>query len=64
MPQQIPVTPVLLPLEPSAQQLDGAFEKLELAQRFPVLPRGSAEDLLPTERHKSLTGLANTEPCR
>ena len=57
MPQQIPVTPVPLLLETKAQQFDGAFEKLGLAQRFPALPGGTDANRVP----QALTGLANTE---
>ena len=53
------VTPAPAPLELFAHQFDGCFGKLN--QRTGL--RRSLEGLLlPTERHKSLTGLANTEP--
>ena len=59
MTDQRPVTPAPAPLEAYAHQFDGCFAKLNQRNSF----RRYLEDLLlPTERHKSLTGLANTEP--
>lgn len=59
MTDQRPVTPAPAPLEAYAHQFDALFDKLNQRDGF----RRSLEGvLLPTERHKSLTGLANTEP--
>jgi SRSO17 transposase len=59
MTDQRPVTPAPVPLEAYAQQFDTLFSKLN--QRNSL--RRYLEGLrLSTERHKSLTGLANTEP--
>ncbi len=46
-------------LEAYAHQFDGLFDKLNQRNGFRRYLEGL---LLPTERHKSLTGLANTEP--
>jgi SRSO17 transposase len=59
MTDQRPATPAPAPLEAYAQQFDGRFEKLNQRHSFRRYLEGL---LLPTERHKSLTGLANTEP--
>jgi SRSO17 transposase len=59
MTHQRPVTPAPAPLEAYAQQFDGRFVKLNQRNSFRRYLEGL---LLPTERHKSLTGLANTEP--
>jgi hypothetical protein len=59
MTDQRPVTPAPAPLEAYAQQFDGRFAKLNQRNSFRRYLEGL---LLPTERHKSLTGLANTEP--
>jgi SRSO17 transposase len=48
-----------VPLEAYAHKFDGLFDKLNQRNGF---RRYLAGLLLPTERHKSLTGLANTEP--
>jgi SRSO17 transposase len=53
------VTPAPAPLEAYAYQFDGLFDKLNQRIGFRRYLEGL---LLPTERHKSLTGLANTEP--
>lgn len=53
------VTPAPAPLEAYAHQFDGLFGKLNQRNGFRRYLEGL---LLPTERHKSLTGLANTEP--
>ena len=53
------VTPAPAPLEAYAQQFDALFGKLNQRYNFRRYLEGL---LLPTERHKSLTGLANTEP--
>ena len=59
MTDQRPVTPAPAPLEAYAQQFDALFDKLNQRDGFRRYLEGV---LLPTERHKSLTGLANTEP--
>jgi SRSO17 transposase len=59
MTDQCPVTPAPAPLEAYAQQFDERFSKLNQRHNFRRYLEGL---LLPTERHKSLTGLANTEP--
>src|SRR5215469_3018294 len=59
MTEQRPVTPAPAPLEAYAQQFDGLFDRLNQRHSFRRYLEGL---LLPTERHKSLTGLANTEP--
>ena len=59
MTDQRPVTPAPAPLEAYAQQFDGLFDRLNQRHSFRRYLEGL---LLPTERHKSLTGLANTEP--
>ena len=59
MTDQRPVTPAPAPLEAYAQQFDEFFSKLNQRHGFRRYLEGL---LLPTERHKSLTGLANTEP--
>lgn len=59
MTDQRPVTPAPAPLEAYAQRFDGLFAKLNQRNSFRRYLEGL---LLPTERHKSLTGLANTEP--
>lgn len=53
------VTPAPAPLEGYAHLFDGRFGKLNQRNGFRRYLEGL---LLPTERHKSLTGLANTEP--
>ena len=53
------VTPAPAPLEAYAHLFDGLFAKLNQRNGFRRYLEGL---LLPTERHKSLTGLANTEP--
>jgi SRSO17 transposase len=53
------VTPAPAPLETYAHHFDGCFGKLNQRDGFRRYLEGL---LLPTERHKSLTGLANTEP--
>jgi SRSO17 transposase len=59
MTDQRPVTPAPVPLEAYANEFDGLFDKLNQRHSFRRYLEGL---LLPTERHKSLTGLANTEP--
>ncbi len=59
MTDQRPVTPAPAPLEAYAHQFDALFDKLNQRDGFRRYLEGV---LLPTERHKSLTGLANTEP--
>jgi SRSO17 transposase len=59
MTDQRPVTPAPAPLEAYAHQFDGLFDKLNQRNSLRRYLEGV---LLPTERHKSLTGLANTEP--
>jgi SRSO17 transposase len=52
-------TPAPLPLEEYVQQFDALFGKLNQREGFRRYLEGL---LLPSERHKTLTGLANTEP--
>src|SRR5215467_9624404 len=59
MTDQRPVTPAPAPLEAYAHQFDHLFGKVNQRAGFRRYLEGV---LLPTERHKSLTGLANTEP--
>lgn len=59
MTDQRPVTPAPAPLEAYTHPFDGLFAKLNQRNSFRRYLEGL---LLPTERHKSLTGLANTEP--
>jgi SRSO17 transposase len=59
MTDQRPVTPAPAPLEAYAQLFDGRLTKLNQRNSFRRYLEGL---LLPAERHKSLTGLANTEP--
>jgi SRSO17 transposase len=53
------VTAAPVPLEKYAQQFDDLFSKLNQREGFRRYLGGL---LLPTERNKTLTGLANTEP--
>ena len=59
MTDQRPTTPAPVPLEAYARQFDGCVTKLNQRNSFRRYLEGL---LLPPERHKSLTGLANTEP--
>jgi SRSO17 transposase len=59
MSQRLPVTPAPGPLEPYAVSFDSLFSKLNQRTAFRQYLTGL---LLPAERNKTLTGLANTEP--
>src|SRR3989440_9973429 len=59
MTKRIEITPSAEPLEAYAGHFDDLFTKSNQREAF----RRSLEGLLlPTERHKTLTGLVNTEP--
>lgn len=59
MTSRLPVSPAPGPLEPFAQHFDPLFPKCSQRQAFRDY---LAALLLPTERNKTLTALANTEP--
>jgi SRSO17 transposase len=59
MTQRLPPTPVPAPLEAYAQQFDDLWAKRNQRDSF---RRYVAGVLLPSERNKTLTALANTEP--
>ena len=59
MSKRLPVTPVPGPLEDYASAFDELFSKRNQRELF---RRYLEELLLPPERNKTLTGLANTEP--
>jgi SRSO17 transposase len=59
MSQRLPVPPAPGPLETYAQAFDDLFPKRTQRAGF---RRSLAGLLLPSERNKTLTGLANTEP--
>ena len=59
MTTRLPVSPAPGPLEPFAQHFDSLFPKRSQRQAFREYLAGL---LLPTERNKTLTALANTEP--
>jgi SRSO17 transposase len=55
----LPVTPAPAPLEAYCRHFDALSEKANQRERFRCYLDGL---LLPTERNKTLTALANTEP--
>ena len=59
MSTRLPVAPAPEPLEAYAQHFDALFTKRNQRDRFRRYLEGV---LLPTERNKTLTALANTEP--
>jgi SRSO17 transposase len=59
MTQRLPVTPAPIPLERYAQQFDDLFSKRNQRECFRRYLEGL---LLPSERNKTLTALAHTEP--
>src|SRR6266566_3133924 len=59
MTKRIEITPAPEPLEAYAEQYDDLWEKSNQREAFRRYLEGL---LLPTERHKTLTGLVNTEP--
>jgi hypothetical protein len=59
MTERLPATPAPGPLEDFAQHFDGLFSKRNQREGFRRYLEGL---LLPTERNKTLTGLANAEP--
>src|SRR6266852_2142393 len=59
MTKRIDITPSPEPLEAYTKQFDDLFEKSNQREGFRRYLEGL---LLPTERHKTLTGLVNTEP--
>ena len=59
MTKRIEITPAPEPLEAYAEQYDDLFGKSNQREEFRRYLEGL---LLPTERHKTLTGLVNTEP--
>lgn len=59
MTKRIDIIPAPEPLEAYAKHFDGLFEKSNQREEFRRYLEGL---LLPTERHKTLTGLVNTEP--
>jgi SRSO17 transposase len=59
MTKRIDITPAPEPLEAYTKQFDDLFEKSNQREGFRRYLEGL---LLPTERHKTLTGLVNTEP--
>ena len=59
MTKRIEIAPSPEPLEAYAKQFDAFFEKSNQREGFRRYVEGL---LLPTERHKTLTGLVNTEP--
>jgi hypothetical protein len=59
MTKRIAITPAPEPLEAYVTQFDDLFSKSNQREEFRRYLEGL---LLPTERHKTLTGLVNTEP--
>jgi SRSO17 transposase len=59
MTKRIEITPAPEPLEAYARHFDELFEKSNQREEFRRYLEGL---LLPTERHKTLTGLVNSEP--
>ena len=59
MTKRLEITPSPEPLEAYAEHFDDLFEKSNQREEFRRYLEGL---LLPTERHKTLTGLVNTEP--
>jgi hypothetical protein len=59
MTKRIEITPSAEPLEAYAGHFDDVFGKSNQREEFRRYLEGL---LLPTERHKTLTGLVNTEP--
>src|SRR5271157_572914 len=59
MTKRIDITPAPEPLEAYARHFDELFDKSNQREGFRRYLEGL---LLPTERHKTLTGLVNTEP--
>ncbi len=59
MTKRIEITPAPEPLEAYAEQYDDLFSKSNQREAFRRYLEGL---LLPSERHKTLTGLVNTEP--
>jgi SRSO17 transposase len=59
MTKRIAIPPAPEPLEAYAKQFDVLFEKSNQREEFRRYLEGL---LLPAERHKTLTGLVNTEP--
>jgi SRSO17 transposase len=59
MTKRIDITPAPEPLEAYAEHFDDLWEKSNQREAFRRYLEGL---LLPTERHKTLTGLVNTEP--
>src|SRR5213078_4318433 len=59
MTKRLEVAPAPAPLEEYAQHFDGFFGKSNQREGFRRYVEGL---LLPSERHKTLTGLSNTEP--
>ena len=59
MTERLPATPAPGPLEEYAQAFDALFAKRNQRESFRRCLEGL---LLPMERNKTLTGLANTEP--
>jgi SRSO17 transposase len=59
MTKRLEVTPAPAPLEEYAKHFDGLFGKSNQREGFRRYVEGL---LLPSERHKTLTGLTNTEP--
>src|SRR5215472_4061361 len=59
MTKRIDIAPSPEPLEAYAKQFDAFFEKSNQREGFRRYVEGL---LLPSERHKTLTGLVNTEP--
>ncbi len=59
MTERLPATPAPGPLEEFAQAFDDLFVKRSQRESFRRYLEGL---LLPMERNKTLTGLANTEP--
>ena len=59
MTKRIAITPAPEPLEAYAKHFDDLFGKSNQREEFRCYLEGL---LLPTERHKTLTGLVNTEP--
>ena len=59
MTKRIEITPSPEPLEGYAEHFDDLFGKSNQREEFRRYLEGL---LLPTERHKTLTGLVNTEP--
>lgn len=59
MTERVPARPAPGPLENFAQAFDDLFAKRSQREGFRRYPEGL---LLPMARHKTLTGLANTEP--